>query len=372
MFPVMEDSVKNLIKKIENGEGSTLFYGSDQPKKAYNIHELVLDTTFKILMRTLIGEEEQFIEENSQSIRWALQRPELSDYEAGGIINKWCQALLSRAQGNKDNTGPLMRELLEVPDLYKTTEPGHKGALKQTLDNIGIISLAGHDTTGSTITFCLMELSEHPEWQDKCRAEIDQVFDKIALEDRGIKYSDFHKFENLTKCINETLRIWNVVAYGSQRELEYDDYVTGINGEKVKIPKGTMFLIPNYCQGRSRKLWGNSANTWDPSRWSGFADDCSLNFKDSKPHFSARNPESPRFHPFTRGPRDCFGKNFAQAEIRIVLAHLLHNYDFSLAEPTRSGYLQNAEQLAWQMAGILKPQDGMWMHITKRSMRGKL
>jgi cytochrome P450 len=372
MFPAIEECVSDLMNRIGKGDESTLFYGSGKPKKAFNIHELILDTTFKILMRTLIGEEDNFVNENSQSIRWALQRPDFADYEATGIIKQWCRSLLSRAQANKDNIGPLMRELIEIPALYKTTEPGHKGAIKQTHDNLAIISLAGHDTTGSTITFCLMELCAHPEWQDRCRVEIEQVFDQIALEKRGINYADFHKFENLTKCINETLRIWPAVPYGSQREFEHDDYITDIKGEKVTIPKGTMFMIPNYCQGRSTQLWGPDANTWCPSKWSGFADDCSINFKNSNPQFSARNPESPRFHPFTRGPRDCFGKNFAQAEIRMVLSHLLYNYEFSLAEPSKSQYLQNAEQIAWQMAGILKPVDGLWMHITKKSVKARL
>ena len=84
------------------------------------------------------------------------------------------------------------------------------------------------------------------------------------------------------------------------------------------------------------------------------------------PQYSARNPESPRFHPFTRAPRDCYGKNFAQAEMRVVLLHLMRNFDFELAEPSRSHAMQNPEQLAWQMAGILKPRDGMWMHVTPR------
>jgi len=90
------------------------------------------------------------------------------------------------------------------------------------------------------------------------------------------------------------------------------------------------------------------------------------------PHFTARNPESPRFHPFTRGPRDCYGKNFAQAEIRVVLAHLLHNFSFDLAEPSRSQYLQNPEQLAFQQAGVLKHRDGMWMHVTPVEVAAKL
>lgn len=386
MIPVMEEASKELVDRIKIGEGSTFFYGSDTPDKAFNIHELILDTTFRILMQTLFGEDRDFIINNTHSIRWALQRPELNDRCAKNIIKKWCETLLSRAQNRYNsvddkssiaNTGPLMYEMLGIPEIYNTTISGHKGADKQVLDNIAILSLAGHDTTGSTITFCLMELCGHPEWQEKCRVEIDTVFSQIEEEGRAMTYSDFHKFTNLTKCINETLRLWNAVPYGSQRELEHDDYISHSDGTKLVIPKSTMFLVPNFCQGRSEKLWGNDAIEWNPTRWSGFADTDSTNFcnKDgsaNNPQFSARNPESPRFHPFTRGPRDCFGKNFAQAEIRVMLAHLLYNYEFKLAEPSKSQYLQNPEQLAWQMAGILKPQDGLWMHINKRHLTARL
>ena len=386
MLPTMESSVNELISRIKLGEGATMFYGSTRPNQAFNIHELVLDTTFRILMRTLFGEDDDFIIENSQSIRWALQRPEISNKKARIIIKKWCQTLLKRAhnrvkkEDNKDyitKDGPIMKEMLGIPAMYKTKLPGHRGAEKQVLDNIAILSLAGHDTTGSTITFCLMELCGHPEWQEKCRNEIDTIFTQIIAEKRSITYKDFHKFKNLTKCINETLRIWNAVPYGSQRELIHDEFINGLNGKKILIPKGTMFLVPNFCQGRSKKLWGNDADEWNPTRWAGFAEKDSINFTSMTdvhniPQFSARNPESPRFHPFTRGPRDCFGKNFAQAEIRIMLAHLLYNYKFDLAEPTLSQYLQNADQIAWQMAGILKPRDGLWMHITPRMQTAKL
>ena len=36
------------------------------------------------------------------------------------------------------------------------------------------------------------------------------------------RYRDFDKLSVLTKCMNETLRMWSVVPYGSQRELEHD------------------------------------------------------------------------------------------------------------------------------------------------------
>ena len=386
MLPDFEIASKELVTSFYSGEGSTLFYGSDRPEKAYNVHELVLDTTFRVLLRTLFGETDEFIKANSQSIRWALQNPEISNIKARTIIKTWCNNIMERTQerakidiNNRQSsegfakTGPLMREMLDIPAMYKCKLPGHRGAEKQVMDNIGILTLAGHDTTGATITFCLMEMCEHPEWQEKCRIEVDELFALVKKENRSIKYSDFNNLKNITKCINETLRLWNAVPYGSQRELEYDDVITGPNGTKVHLPKGTMFLIPNFCQGRSETLWGGDAAEWNPGRWSGFAESESLNFKgETIPQFSARNPESPRFHPFTRGPRDCFGKNFAQAEMRVIIAHLLHNFNFDLAEPSLSTYLQNPTQIAWQISGILKPRDGMWMHVTPRNQTAKL
>ena len=465
MLPDFEHAARELVARFRAKEGATMFYGSDRPEVAFNVHELLLDTTFRVLCRTLLGESDDFIFAHSQKIRWALQNPEVQNVAARKIIKSWCQAVYDRAVARRDadvasgkdgdavfaSVGPLMREMLEVPAMYQCELPGQRGAHRQVLDNIGILSLAGHDTTGGTLTFCLMELAAHPEWQEKARAEARAVFAEVAARqargegDGGLVYADFNKLETLTKCLNETLRLWNAVPYGSQRELEHDEVIAGPTpGSQVRVPKGTMFLVPNYCQGRSKALWGEDAEEWKPERWGGFAEPDSLNFSNyaprqpppavaphvtasrasassssssssssrkgvapaktsateapaaaaaagcpfaspaakgaaaeatgspAMPHFTARNPESPRFHPFTRGPRDCYGKNFAQAEIRVVLAHLLHNFSFDLAEPSRSQYLQNPEQLAFQQAGVLKHRDGMWMHVTPVEVAAKL
>ena len=89
-------------------------------------------------------------------------------------------------------------------------------------------------------------------------------------------------------------------------------------------------VVQNWTNQRRSDLWGADAAEWNPARWQGFGDEGSLNFNpdgaegeadaDEKftTTYSAKNPESLRFHPFTRSPRDCFGKNFAQAEMRVV------------------------------------------------------
>jgi cytochrome P450 len=141
------------------------------------------------------------------------------------------------------------------------------------------------------------------------------------------------------------------------------------------VPKDTVVIMPGYAQHRSKRLWGEDANEWKPERWEGFAEEGSFSFnekgegREAVPHsvaYSALNPQSLRFHPFTRAPRDCFGKNFAQAEMRVVLPVLLSKFEFRLAEPTASQVADNPDRMVYQIAGILKPRDGLWMHAVPR------
>ena len=80
---------------------------------------------------------------------------------------------------------------------------------------------------------------------------------------------------------------------------------------------------------RAEELWGPDVLEFNPDRdfrgnelWGG----------DS---FAGFNPQSERFSPFTYTPRDCMGKNFAQMEMRVILAYLFHEFDFSLAGTTK-------------------------------------
>ena len=40
-----------------------------------------------------------------------------------------------------------------------------------------------------------------------------------------------------------------------------------------------------------------------------------------------------RFSPFAHAPRSCLGRNFAQMEMRLILAHVLRDHSFDLAPP---------------------------------------
>ena len=103
-----------------------------------------------------------------------------------------------------------------------------------------------------------------------------------------------------------------------------------------------------------------------------FADTGSINFGDASEGpitFSGRNPQSLRLLIHKGSPR-LFGKISAQSEMRCIIPYLIHHFDFKLAEPTRTLAMDRAteHQLGFEMLGILKPREGLWLHALPRKL----
>ena len=192
--------------------------------------------------------------------------------------------------------------------------------MKQNLGNVLIYAFAGHDTTGHTLSWLLYELCKHPEYKQTLMHEIDQYWMKHPKE----TYDSFYELPFMTKCITETLRLWPALANGTYRELEYDEEIHGMDGNKVKVKQGTWCQIINWTRHRSKELWGNDVHIFNPYR----------KFKDSEiwdyKGFGTTHVSSERYSPFTYSPRHCIGKNFSQMEMRLILLHLFKDHDFQL------------------------------------------
>ena len=75
-----------------------------------------------------------------------------------------------------------------------------------------------------------------------------------------------------------------------------------------------MLYIPQYCVHRDPDTWGPDAHVFRPERWLDEA------------YMSALHPYA--FHPFSKGPRDCLGQNFALLEAKALVAMLVSRYVF--------------------------------------------
>ena len=91
----------------------------------------------------------------------------------------------------------------------------------------------------------------------------------------------------------------------------------------VFIPKNTWICVSPFVSGHDPKNFPNP-DSFVPER---FMKDDSI--------AKENNVTSYTFFPFSLGPRNCIGQNFAQIEGKVFLAKFIQNFDFKL-DPNQS------------------------------------
>jgi cytochrome P450 len=266
-----------------------------------NMSDFFLNETQAQLQKAMFGFSDEFESKTNKRIRNAFQGIE-TEY-----LNEFAHNALEETV---ISDGPISKIFHKSKDVEK-----NKG-------NMLLFAFAGHDTTGHTLTWLIYELCKHPGYKKRLIQEIDEYW---INNDNKENYNTFFQLPFMTKCITETLRMWPALANGTYRELEKDDYVTGHDGEKVQLEKGTYCQIINWTRHRNPELW-EDPEIFNPER----------EFKGSEiwnnEGFGGYNVSSERFSPFTYGPRNCLGKNFSQMEMRLILLHLFKHHDFTIDE----------------------------------------
>ncbi|KAA0702861.1 Cytochrome P450 4B1 [Triplophysa tibetana] len=159
----------------------------------------------------------------------------------------------------------------------------------------------GHDTTASGISWIMYSLACNPKHQQKCREEILQVLEgKDTME-----WEDLNKIPYTTMCIKESLRFYPPVP-GMSRKLTKP--MTFFDGRTV--PAGCLVAVSVYGIHMNATVWENP-HVFDPLRF------LPENTAKRLPH---------AFVPFSAGPRNCIGQNFAMNELKIAVALTLKRY----------------------------------------------
>ena len=166
----------------------------------------------------------------------------------------------------------------------------------QVRDEVMAMMLAGSETTASTIAWVCHLLGEHPQVQDRLRAEVDAV-----LGGRPVGIGDVSRLVHMRHVINEVLRLYPPVWLLSRRTLE--DVELGGH----TLPAGSSVFFSAYAVNRDPALHADP-DEFRPERW---AADPALSTSRSA------------FLPFGAGLRGCIGEPFAWAEMTVFLATLL-------------------------------------------------
>jgi len=187
--------------------------------------------------------------------------------------------------------------------------------------DVVILLIGGHDTTGYTIAWTLIELARSPKTLARLQDELNRANPSRGpwTSDQLAALSYFHT------VLKESMRLWPAAAPGPTRQMLTDLVLE----DGTLIPAGadvTMPLLSLHRMGIS------NPDDFIPERWE-----------------DEGSPDAERlaqaYLPFSTGMRNCVGQNLAIQELRLVLATLVQRYDVSLESSVQSEHFLTLKPL---------------------------
>ncbi|KAK0730910.1 isotrichodermin C-15 hydroxylase [Lasiosphaeris hirsuta] len=192
--------------------------------------------------------------------------------------------------------------------------------------NAFILVLAGSETTATTLSGVTYLLLSHPEALEKLKREVRSAFkstDEININSVG-------KLTYMLAVLNEALRMYPPVSSGLVRQVpEGGAQVAG-----QYVPGGTYVEVQHWSINHSKDNWTDPW-TFNPERF--------INHE-GKPE--AHNVLE-ALQAFSVGPRNCIGRNLAYAEMRLILARIVFDFDMRLADDSRNWLERQKAYTLW-------------------------
>ncbi|GLA46410.1 hypothetical protein AnigIFM63604_009883 [Aspergillus niger] len=174
---------------------------------------------------------------------------------------------------------------------------------------ISIMMNAGSDTTAISLSNVMLLLLNNPRCLEILREEVDSVLDDDEIV---APYDKVKHLPYLRACLDESLRLFPPVSFALPRRTP---------------PEGTMILSDHiagntsvgmsaYVVHRNESIFPDP-EAFRPERWLGEKG------KELQQYFI----------PFSTGARGCIGRNISYLEQTILVASLVHRFDFALPYP---------------------------------------
>ena len=307
----------------------------------HGVHEHMMELTLDIAVRTLFGTELEGGERVGELVEELMVGFDKKTHTWRRLIPDWVptpnrrmalrnqrelhsilQTLVdNKRAANDPDASDLLSRLLAARD-----DDGRGMDDAQLRDEMLTLFLAGHETTAPALSYALMLLAQHPQAQERARAEVPDALS--AHHARSLPFVD--------AVFNEAMRLYPpawVVGRAAAEPFELDG---------VHIPTGTVLLLPQWVVHRDAR-WFADPDAFRPERW----------LEDEPPHKFA-------FFPFGGGQRVCVGNHFARMEALLVLAELLEAFEL---HPVQGFDLDVYPSVT------LRPRDGVHIELRRRDGR---
>ncbi|XP_058076162.1 carotene epsilon-monooxygenase, chloroplastic isoform X2 [Magnolia sinica] len=259
--------------------------------------------------------------------------------KAVSIIRRTVEELIARSKEIVESQG----ERIEGEDYVNETDPSILRFLLASREEVSSVQLrddllsmlvAGHETTGSVLTWTLYLLSQNPSSLTRAQLEVDKV-----LQGRVPSFEDVKKLKYLTRCINESMRLYPHPPVLIRRA-QVADVLPG----NYKVNAGQDIMISVYNIHHSSQVW-ERAEEFVPER-----------FDMEEPMPNETNTDF-RFIPFSGGPRKCVGDQFALLEAIVALVIFLQHMNFELVP---------GQNISMTTGATIHTTNGLYMRVSQR------
>nr|GEY56743.1 carotene epsilon-monooxygenase, chloroplastic [Tanacetum cinerariifolium] len=192
---------------------------------------------------------------------------------------------------------------------------------QQLRDDLLSMLVAGHETTGSVLTWTAYLLSRPPT------------------------YEDIKNLKFITRCINESMRLYPHPPVLIRRAI-VDDELPG----NYKVKPGQDIMISVYNIHHSSQVW-ESAEEFIPDR-----------FDLDGPVPNESNTDY-KYIPFSGGPRKCVGDQFAMMEAIVALSIFLQKMEFELVPNQKINMTTGA---------TIHTTSGLYMKVSERQVNSMM
>ncbi|XP_021826887.1 cytochrome P450 714C2-like [Prunus avium] len=225
----------------------------------------------------------------------------------GQEINQLFLSIISARKKSMKESTP-QHDLLGIL-LKQSEQGGFTKALttEDLVDECKTFFFGGHETTALAITWTMLLLATHQDWQDQLREEIREV-----VGDKEIDVNMLAGLKKMGWVMNEVFRLYPS-APNAQRQAKGDIQVS----DDLAIPSGTNMWIDIVAMHHDPALWGDDVNEFKPER---FKDDI---------HGGCKHKMG--YLPFGFGGRMCIGRNLSFLEYKIVLTLILSKFSFTIS-----------------------------------------
>ncbi|CAO1939261.1 unnamed protein product [Urochloa humidicola] len=221
------------------------------------------------------------------------------------------RARFARARKSSGHIGDDMLQGL-IDSKYKdgrtTTEAEVTGLLVALL-------FAGHHTSSTVTTWTATRLLHHTEWLQAATEEQRQL---LRMQGDDINYDVLLQMEVLHRSVKEALRLHPVTPMILRRAWR-EFTVKTEEGNEYQVPEGRMLASPLVVNNLLPDIY-REPNVFDPDRFAaGRAED--------------KVGGELAYTTFGAGKHACMGEGYAYLQIKVILSHLLRNFELELVSP---------------------------------------